>query len=63
MKTVKLTQEEIDVILSSLQEKDICRIHCYCGYVKKGMCEKKKSDGTYVCRLKQNIESIRNKLG
>lgn len=61
MKTVKLTQEEIDVVLTSLNVRKICESRCYCGY-KDNLCNKTKSDGTPVCRLKQTLESIEEKL-
>ena len=61
MKTVKLKQEEIDVILRSLSEEYICKTQCYCGY-KTDMCDNTKSDGTPACKLKQTIKSIEDKL-
>lgn len=61
MKTVKLTQAEIDVILASVDERHICEAHCYCGY-KTDMCNKLTKDGKYRCKLQQTIQDIENKL-
>lgn len=63
MKTVKLTQEEIDVILEGLCEKYICYSYCYCNYKAKGMCDRKGKDGKPMCRLKKTIANIEQKLG
>lgn len=61
MKTVKLTQAEVDVILASLDEKHICRVSCYCDY-KTNMCNKLTENGKYRCKLQQTIQDIEDKL-
>lgn len=63
MKTVKLTQEEIDVILENLDVYHICYSRCYCNYKADGMCDRKGKDGKPMCRLKKTIASIEQKLG
>ena len=62
MKTVKLTQEEIDVILTSLSEQKICDFRCYCNYKTDMMCDRKSKDGKPMCRLKRTIDNIEQKL-
>lgn len=62
MKTVKLTQEEIYVILEGLNEKHICAARCYCGYKSSEMCQKVAKDGKPSCKLLRTIESIEQKL-
>lgn len=62
MKIVKLSKEEQEVILTALNERKICEAYCYCGYRAEGMCDKETKDGKPVCRLKQIIESIGEKL-
>ena len=62
MKTVKLTQEEIDVILATLTEKHICEASCYCGYKAPNMCTKTNKNGKPSCKLIRTIESIEQKL-
>lgn len=63
MKTVKLTQEEIDVILECLSEHHICKTRCYCNYKTDMMCDRKGKDGKPMCRLKKTIANIEHKLG
>ena len=61
MKTVKLTEEEIRVILTALNERKICEVRCYCDY-KDNMCDKLTPEGKPACKLKQTINSIEEKL-
>lgn len=61
MKTVKLSQEEINVILTALNERKICEVQCYCGY-KDNMCDRLTPKGEPACKLKQIIHSIEEKL-
>ena len=61
MRTVKLTEEEIRVILTSLNVRSMCESHCYWGY-KANMCNKLTPDGKPACKLKQTINSIEEKL-
>lgn len=63
MRIAKLTQEEIDVILESLNEHHICENRCYCNYKTDMMCDRKSKDGKPMCRLKRVIKSIEQKLG
>ena len=64
MKTVKLTQAEIDVILTALEESSICRNECYCGYKSnytEDRCHVVKK-GKPACKLRQLIDSIVEKI-
>ena len=63
MKTVKLTQEEINVILTSINVRHICYTRCYCNYKTDMMCDRKGKDGKPMCRLKKTIANIEQKLG
>ena len=61
MKTVKLSKEEQEVILTALNERKICESTCYCGYIED-LCNEETTEGKPACRLKQVIESIGEKL-
>ena len=73
MKTVKLTNDEIDVILMSLNVYDICKSQCVYDYkwphYKKyggdkyvGNCYAVDDKGQYKCKLLRSIDSITSKL-
>ena len=61
MKTVKLSQQEIDVILALLDETHLCSSACFEGY-KTNMCNKLNKNGKYRCKLQQTIQDIEDKL-
>ena len=61
MKTVKLTQAEIDVILTALDVEKICEERCYCGY-KEDLCNALDKNGRPKCKLKQTIDIINKVL-
>lgn len=62
MKTVKLTDKEVELLQYYLDDVILCRAECQCGYDDRICGDIDPKTGKYKCKLQRDIEKIQKKL-